>query len=345
MKSRHPFAIAAALALTTLSPFAAAQAPSRSADASLGIANLDYNPAHLLALVYQPSPNGAPVTASVTNRAFHGVDSQGEPATMLYSAIGWAASPQYGRMQTLAAGSLRGSYYSPDNPPYFDASQEPPVIDPDGVPDYVYSQGTARFTDILSYGGFSGQRDVRYIFHISGNVEGDGFYGAILQFEVSGHTPEYWFITTTGQGPLVVERGTEAYRVTGQSPQTASAAFAIWYEADLRAYPEGSDIEGVFDFSSTAVLARIEMFDTDGNPVTDWTVESASGTVYPGPGGPIDPIFADGFETLPATATATAVRIDAGNCAQVIESAAKGAAVRAMLREKLACGPDSTPSR
>lgn len=317
-----------ALGLSLATGRARAQA-ARQSQADVGVANLDLSPSDFLTFEYNDSSTGAPVTAEAINQTFSGMDSVGQPATMTFSGNAWAASPALGRMQTLAAGSLSPSFYNPENPPYFDATQDPPVIDPNGVPDLVYSHAAASFTDILTYGGFSGQRNVRYIFHIDGLVHGEGMANTMLTFTVSGSLPEYWMISAPPdwEGKLVIERGTEAYLVSGQTAQTVQATFQVDYEVDLRNTADGSDIVGAFDFSSTAVLDRIEMTDMNGNIVTDWTVQADSGTSYPT--GPGEFIFANGFEPEPQV---NAMRLNAEICRTFIASTTHSAALRKQVK-------------
>lgn len=278
---------------------AGAAAQSLESSASVHVSNLDYNGTYnVLALEYDLDAGGLAV-ANLAETEFTGLDSNGDTQTMIYAGGARAFVVAPGERPGLHAqvhGSLQNTFYNFDNPPYFDATVDPPQVDPDGIPDYFQVYARAKKVELLSYGGFgAGQYYARYVYRIHGHVSGtgDGANSAFLIFQVGNNPQEYAsFHPNLPNGEFAGTYATQRYLVGNGQSHEEKTTFVVSYEADTQSLPEGSDIAGSVDFSETVTLDYIEVVDENDNPVHGWTVDTASGLDYD------LPIFRSDFEPV-----------------------------------------------
>lgn len=283
------------LSCSLLSAGVAAQ--SLESTASIDVSNLDYNgDTNVLAIRYD-SKAGGPAEAILDETPFTGLNDDGSPQTLTFTggASAFVVAPgQRPGLHASVYGSLLNTFYNVDNPPYFDATVDPPVIDENGVPDHFGAYGKAGIVELFSYGGFgASQYRARYYYHIHGYVSGDGFNSALLIFQVGNNPREFAsFQPNLPNGEVVADYATLSYPVANGMSHEAKSALSVLYAADTQSVPEGSDITGSFDFSGTVTLDHIVVVDENNNPVSGWTVTAASGMDYD------LPIFRSGFDPV-----------------------------------------------
>ncbi len=260
-------------------------AQSLESIASIGVSNLDYSGTyHLLSLNFDSKAGGLAV-ADLVPTSFTGLNGLGSTDTLSFTGGASAFVVTPGRrpgMHVEAHGSLINTFYNSSNPPYFDASIEPNVINEEGIPDNFYAYGKAGIVELLSYGGFgAGQYYARYFYRVHGHVTGGGFDSAYITYQVGSNPLEIaTFEPNLPNGELVAMYATQRYLVTNGMSHEQKSAFYVWFEADTQTVPEGSNISGMFDFSQTITLDHIEVVDEKNNPVSGWTVTAASGMDY-----------------------------------------------------------------
>ena len=292
-------ALLAGAVLTITSAGVTAQ--SLESTASIGVSNLDYNGENNLVSIENDTDPGGLAQVMLAPMQFSGLNGAGSSDTLTWSggAKAFVVVPfERPGLHVEAHASLLNTFYNVDNPPYFDATVNPPIIDPDGVPDNFYAYGKSGITEILSYGGFgASQYYARYIYRIHGHVSGDGFDSAYIVFQVGNNPLEFgMFEPNLPNGEVVAMYSTQRYPVAnGMSPEQKSNLY-VWYEADTQNVDEGSNITGAFDFSQTVTLDHIEVVDEDNNPVSGWTVTAATGLDYD------LPIFRGDFDSPPLPA-------------------------------------------
>lgn len=273
-------------------------AQSLSSTASIDVSNLDYNGStNVLSLEYDNNAAGGVAVVNLVETQFNGLDSDGNPQTMVYAGGARAFIIAPGERPGLHAevhGSLQNTFYNADNPPYFDATVNPPVIDETGIPDYFEAYAQARKVELLSYGGFgAGQYLASYVYHIHGYIFGDGGNSAYLIYQV-GNNPEEIasFAPNLPNGEFVGTYATQRYLVGNGQSHEVKTTFATLHEMNTQDVPEGSNIAGAVDFSETITLDHIDVFDENNNLVYGWTVTAASGLDYD------LPIFRSDFEPV-----------------------------------------------
>ncbi|MBN8728139.1 MAG: hypothetical protein J0H15_10635 [Xanthomonadales bacterium] len=326
MYRRH---IAVALSCTIGLGAATVRAQSLHSDVSIGVSNLDYGgDQHLRSLVYDTDPDGGLAAADLPVRLFAGLDGSGNAATLAYSASAsaWVVAPGLPvGLHVAVQGRLEDTFYNPANPPFFDATVQPPVDNPNGVPDNFYAYGKAGMVELLSYGGFgAGQYYARYIYRIHGHVTGRGFDSAFIVFQVGSHAPEFaWFHPNLPNGEIVATYATNRYLVGNGMSHEQRSDFYVWFGADTQSEPEGSTVAGAFDFGQTITLDRIEVVDEDDNPVYGWTVEAASGLDYD------LPLFRSDFDPVQPEPESRSAGLDmSAVCAKLHRASVNGAVIR-----------------
>jgi hypothetical protein len=244
---------------------------SLSALADVGVADMG----SVAALDAHSVNDNSTVSAAATHD-FTGLDRAGNTQTMTFTG-NTVATADYGSLHCYTSGSLTNSYYSAANPSYSDINGN--VINPAGSPGALVSLGFATFNDTLQYGGAlqSGYK-AKYIFHVDGTNSGTGAL-ADLGVTVDANPSEAFFAGDIG--PFAADWVTQEYAINGVTPQQINVQFSDQVVFDTVALTDGQNYTGVSDFSSTLKLTGIEVVDADGNPVSGWTVTSASGTRYP----------------------------------------------------------------
>ena len=222
------------------------------------------------------SGNG-PLTTATATQSFTGLDGNGVTQTMTYSGV-TKNSAEFGRLHSYTEGHLTNSYYNASNPVY--ANGGGGVADPNGSPDSLDSLGFAGFDDTLQFGGsLQAGYKARYIFHVDGTNSGTG-YLADLAVKIGSDADEAFFAYDPGFN--VANWATISHDVDGINPTDIHVQFSNQVVFDAFNLPDGTNADGVSDFSATLTLAGIVMLDGSGNvvPTSDWTVTSASGTTY-----------------------------------------------------------------
>jgi len=222
------------------------------------------------------SVNDNSTVSAAAMRDFTGMDRAGNMQTMTFTG-NTVATADYGSLHCYTSGALTNSYYNAANPSYSDTNGN--VINPAGSPYGLVSLGFATFNDTLQYGGAlqSGYR-AKYIFHVDGTNSGAGAL-ADLAVNVDANPGEAFFAGDVG--PFTADWVTQEYAINGVTPQQITVQFSdqvVFNTADLT---DGQNYTGISDFSSTLKLTGIEVVDANDNPVSGWTVTSASGTLYP----------------------------------------------------------------
>ncbi len=329
------------LAMALSSPIALAQ--TLRAVSTVDVANTEYNGEnHVLALAWDSMEHEftADSSVSVSSADFTGLDSSGITRTMTYSGTSsssaefrWGSTPA---LRVRADGRLINSFYNADNPPYFDATIDPPIINTDGVPDRLETYGNASFTEILHWSGTASNYLARYKFRIHGNVTHNAGGFAMLLIQTMGEM-DYWILPTNHQGPIDLIWTSRGFPAGLGFPQSITVTFALAFDARTQEVPEGGTVEGDYHFGSTITLDEILVTDEHGNPVDDWAVEAASGSNYET--GTSIHVFEDGFETQDAARSASH-STEAGPCRPLVEGLATLPASRSTThRPAVACAP------
>lgn len=335
------------LASILLLPEASAQNLTLRAISMVDVSNSEYNgETHAVALEWdddQPAePLITPAVAGVTLPGidFTGMDSNGTPRTMTYRGAStskaefrWGATPA---LRVFVNGRLENSFYNPENPPYFDATQEPSVVDPEGVPDILETYGNASFTEILQWGGTATNYLAFYKFHIHGVVAPGSKGRAMLLVETTTGL-DYWILPDSFQGTYGGFWTTRGFRAGLGFAQPIKVTLITAFEARTQEIPEGDDLEGTYDFGSTVTFDEIIVADDDGNPVEGWSVEAGSGSTYAIGTLDPDPVFENGFEAQVPTQAGRA----SSACVQAIKAfVAAGSPQHLLHRPAAACLTD-----
>ena len=261
------FRFGAIFLLALAAPLARSQTRFALAGATAG----NEGDAFTVPLVDDYSDTGNPVSITYA-RDFEGLNGDGNTATMSFSGTA-GSSAEYGRLRARASSLLANSLYNVANPKFYDTETNQFIEG--GVPDLTGTYGYTGFTDILQYGGeLSNGYLARYVFAVDGT--NSGF--ARLSVRI-GDNPTESYIAPQGQSDLLYS--TQSYPIDGNFRQTIEATLQVGAYEFFRTAPDGSTLSQDVDFSSTAKLAAILLFDANGNPVADYTVTGASGTVYP----------------------------------------------------------------
>lgn len=229
--------------------------------------------------------DGRTSSAASTTATFGGMKRDGTDGGTIGYAASSRTSTQYGTLHAFAQTTVTNSFYNADNPIYYDSRDN--SFHPGGTPDFLCSLCFADFNDTLQYGGVAlqGGYEARFVFHIDGTNTGDiGDYGlsaasAGLSVNVDS--------ASDGQGfyDAVVNQdfGTKGFAVNGQTAQRLNVQFSAQVVFNAYQYDDGTDLTGTSDFSETASLAGIALYDPRTNtfvPTSQWSVTSASGTHY-----------------------------------------------------------------
>lgn len=280
MRNRLLFATALALAGTSL---AAAQNHSLFNYSLVGVGNTAIS-GYIGVLDGHDSEDGTPTSAHA-NTTFGGMKRDGTDGGRIGYDSSSHTSTQYGQLHAYGQTTVTNSFYNANNPIYYDSNDN--SFHPDGTPDFLCSLCFAGFNDTLQYGGVAlqGGYEARFVFHIDGTNTGDtGDYGlsaasAGLSVNVGSDND--------GQGfyDAVVDRdfATKGFAVDGQNPQQLNVQFSAQVVFNTYQYDDGTDLTGTSDFTETASLAGIALYDPRTGtyvPTSQWSVSSASGTQY-----------------------------------------------------------------
>jgi hypothetical protein len=210
-------------------------------------------------------PLGGYVEASGEEQ-FTGPDRNGDERTTTFGGFA-SADASYGRLRTSLTASLTNSFYNAGNAE-------------NGIPNIYVGAGQARFEDTLHFSGtlLVPSFKVRYTYFIHGQVTGKA-YGALSMDIGANH--ESLFIDSN-DGPLIGQYyTTDLYELNPNLYHDISTNFLAGFQQDTKFIPDGFNVSGSADFSSTVTMTNIEMFDQNGHQFYDFSVLSDSGFNYP----------------------------------------------------------------
>lgn len=255
-------------------PGAWAAAQSRSSLAVTAGANSLYDsdaPLGFYAFTSDFNGSGTLATTSV-NRTFTGLNSNGQSKTMTFigsaSAVG-----NYGILRTTGVGTLSNTFFNSSNAPFYDADND--EVNQNGIPDTFLAGGSAGYSDVLQYGGTAQGYKSRYTFSIHGNVSGT-HARTFLNVSIAGNNESFEVL---GTGEVFQTFTTNAYFI-GTSGLTMNVSLTSRFEVTTNGLAEGITVTGKSLFDQTVSLSGIEVTDQSGNVVTNYTLNSASGTTY-----------------------------------------------------------------
>lgn len=247
---------------------------SRSSDANVGVSN-DFGQGNDAFIILDGDfdSNGAPVSASVQNRAFTGLNSEYNSQTMFYSGSASAYS-NFGRLGASASGSVTNNFYNSDNVKYYDYDIS--EINPDGVPNNFIVNGQASFTDTLQYGGTAIAYTSRYILNLTGSVSGGEAFVYIAISHGSSGQSESFFYSATGNYNIPIN----STAFVGGPNQTFSIRMLTSFQADASYYSDGSNFSGSAAFGNTLELVGVDVRDENGILLSATQITGESGTTY-----------------------------------------------------------------
>ncbi len=220
--------------------------------------------------------NGSPNDASNPFQGsanFTGNDHRGNPQQMTVSGTAYS-SANFGQIHVYGSGTVTNSYYNPANQPFTDSNGN---VNPNGSPDLLAVHGNAGWTDTFTYTGLQGTGyKVNYYFALEGTASGDVEAG--LNFSTSDpNGPSYNPRTSQGSALWI----TPDYQVDWGVPFNISTDFYGGMTTYVSQKLDGSTYTATGNYADTLTLAGIQVRDANGNPVSGWSVTSASGTQYP----------------------------------------------------------------
>ena len=209
----------------------------------------------------------------VSSASFTGLNSSGISQTMTISGTAYS-SAEYGFIHVYGDGTVTNPYFNARNPVFVDESG---TVNPNGSPDTLAVHGNAGWSDKFTFTGLSGiGYKVNYFFRLEGSVSGDSAAG--LNFYAGDPLNSYFGPrTTTGNETWV----TPDYQVVWGRDYSVSADFFGGVTSDVRNHPEGISYTSYGNYSNTLALTGIQIVNANGNPVSGWSLTSASGTNYP----------------------------------------------------------------
>lgn len=241
--------------------------------AIVGVSTIGENGIYALS---QEWANDASTTSAFSSTSFTGMDRLGATQTMFVEGTTIAKS-NYGRLRNYTAASVANNYYNAGNAKTIVND----IFDPAGSPDAWVSLGFAGFTDTLHYGGALGAGyKARYLFQVDGTFSGDGTFASLSAKVGDAAWEEFFFY---GVPSVNGTFATGLHEIDGINPQRIQVQFSSQVVFNMFDLADGANASGISDFSSTAILSGIEVYDSSGNLVSGWTVSSESGTVYPVP--------------------------------------------------------------
>ena len=261
-------------ALAALAASAAAQSPSTSSFANLNVVNLAVSGGYTT--LVSADGNGSPISTS-GSFSFTGKDRVGAARTMVFSGSA-ASSAQYGRLRGRSTARLANSYYNAANPAYVDGFGG--VANANGSPDDLAATTSSFFDDTLQFGGaLQSGYFARYVFHVDGTNAGPRSL-AVLGVTIAGVNKTFG---DGDNGFFSADWATDDIPINGTTPQTIHVQFDTLANFSTPDLTDGSTVDGLCDFSSTATLSAVLVVDANGRPVSGVTFTSGSGTAYPVP--------------------------------------------------------------
>lgn len=260
-RMRSSLVVAAALSLSVV-----AVAQERTSSVGLGYSDNNLwqsGSAWFFESGYDPSGGTVSVSGSMD---FDGPDRDGNMRTTTLSGSAWATA-DYGILRTSADASVLNTFFNEENPD-------------NEIPNIYIAYGQANFTDTLRYEaqGINQNWRVRYVYYVHGMNSGVG-YGA-LGVDIGANYESFFF----GDPGLVAGTyATELYELDGNLEHEIRANLYSGIEVHTDFLDDGSDVFGSSQFGQTVVLQSIELYDEANNLVTDFSIESASGSTYPVP--------------------------------------------------------------
>lgn len=224
---------------------------------------------------------GGTVDSLSKTLTFTGLDGGSHPQTMTMTGDTWAAA-DFGVLRSRTRVSLQNLYYNAANPEYWDGTN----INTAGSPDIFLSDARASFTDTFTFsGGTDPNATVQFEYTLDGTFtqsQPDIGYAFIeLWYNGDGYD-----MSTTQNHSVIT---TVPLPVYWDTPIEVTTTHITDFRFDLKGgqlqtptpYSEGGSVFSDVDFYHTARLTGITILDSGGNPITDFTLASGSGTTYP----------------------------------------------------------------
>ncbi|MCW3054789.1 MAG: hypothetical protein JWN14_3959 [Chthonomonadales bacterium] len=220
--------------------------------------------------------NGGPNSASDPFHdtvTFTGNDLTGNLQQMTVDGTAFS-SAGFGHMHVYGSGTVTNSYYNPANLPLTDQNGNFNVT---GSPDLIAVHGNAGWTDTFTYTGLQGTGyKVNYYFNLVGTATGDTEAG--LNFSTSDPGGLSYNPRTSAGSALWI---TPFYQVDWGVPFDVSADFYGGMTTYVSQKQDGSTYSATGNYADTLTLSGIQVVDANDNPVSGWSLTSASGTQYP----------------------------------------------------------------
>jgi hypothetical protein len=225
-----------------------------------------------------------PLDPFTVSRDFTGLDSQGNTQTMNVSGTAYS-SADYGRVHLYGQGTITNPYYNPANPSVVNSDGS---FNPDGSPELLAIHGNAGWNDSYTYTGFEGTGyKVNYYFRLDGDVSGDTETQLHFNFSGAGTSGFYDspLIHTDGAATTHIDQVyvTPDYDVVWGEEESVNLDVFSGLSSHLSQRPEGVTIDGEAAFQNTLQLLGVVVKDANGNVVTGYTVQTASGVNYVNP--------------------------------------------------------------
>ncbi|MBC7981373.1 MAG: hypothetical protein H7Y36_12490 [Armatimonadetes bacterium] len=196
----------------------------------------------------------------------HNLDSVGGSGDLIFDAQA-TASASYGSLRASASGSITNSFFDPNYD--FDAGT--------GVPIAFYSQGSARFSQTLQYGGTAVNYTSTYILRLTGSIIGGARAAVIIDLTHGSEPAQSWTYDAVGDYDLALF--SQAY-IHGGAPQEFQLSINTLYSFDTDTLAPGGDFTGSADFGNTLEVVGIDLRDELGKLQELGTITSDSGQVF-----------------------------------------------------------------
>jgi len=196
----------------------------------------------------------------------HDLSEAGGSGVLDFDATAMATA-SYNTLRASASGTITNTYF--DENYNFEANT--------GVPTAYFSQGNARFSQTLQYGGTANNYISTYILRLTGSISGNGRAAVSIRLTHASQPAQSWFFREVGTFDLMIF--SQAY-VHGAFPQEFQLSINTLYSFDMFSFQDGSNASGGADFGSTLEVVGIDLRDEMGNLQPQGTITSDSGQEF-----------------------------------------------------------------
>lgn len=265
--------LATFISAASISPFVSAGPVYFTSQRVLGfnaVSESSYYGTDLVAEAYAWQTDGSTSTTSLSGtKQISGVDRNGDSATMSLEYSTESEVSSGGVLKAKASAYMSDGFYNSSNSPFVTNTNFD--TDPNGVPDNIYVQSSARFADDIYVQGGANLSYVQFDFHIDGKFTGDA--GALYVYPGSGGGNLFSAYTWDGEeidgafstGMLEVINGVVRLDLTmyAEIGIDLELLFGEFGESEGSA----SYFGGSVDFFNTLTLTQLSGFDSAGNAV------------------------------------------------------------------------------